>query len=235
MIDVDTLKRNLDCRTLVERDLGKPKYRTHEYSTFKCPFHQERKGYSLVVYANHWRCFGKCGVGGDVIGWMQRYHELSFQQACEHLVSGDLPYRAERVLHSEPEPVPRSEPPDEKWQKIARRIAEQATDRLWRSDGRRALAYLKNKRGLSEGIIAAAQLGYIPGQPHEWNRIEGLKVLCGIAIPWYADDALWGIKVRRAAGEQRYQQVSGGNICGCLYLADRIQPGLPLVLTEGEL
>jgi len=40
--------------------------------------------------------------------------------------------------------------------------------------------------------------------------------------------------VRRASGEQRYQQVSGGNIKGCLYLADQIQPGLPLVLTEGE-
>lgn len=64
--------------------------------------------------------------------------------------------------------------------------------------------------------------------------IEGLKVPCGITIPWYGDGALWGIKVRRAAGEQRYQQVSGGNIRGCLYLADHIQPGLLLVLTEGE-
>ena len=45
---------------------------------------------------------------------------------------------------------------------------------------------------------------------------------------------LWGIKVRRAAGQQRYQQVSGGNIKGCLYLADTIQPGLPLMITEGE-
>src|SRR4051794_30507148 len=124
MIDVDALKRSLDCRTLVERDLGKPKYRTHEYSTFRCPFHHERKGYSLVVYATHWLCFGKCGAEGDAIGWMQRYHEFSFQQACEHLVSGDLPYMAERVLHSEPELSARSEPPNEKWQKIAKQIAE---------------------------------------------------------------------------------------------------------------
>ena len=87
---------------------------------------------------------------------------------------------------------------------------------------------------MSEGIIAAAQLGYIPGKPNEWKEIDGLKAPCGITIPWYADGAIWGIKVRRAAGEQRYQQVSGGNIKGCLYLADRIQPGLPLVLTEGE-
>ena len=76
--------------------------------------------------------------------------------------------------------------------------------------------------------------GYIPGQPTEWNQIERLKVPCGITIPWYAEGALWGIKVRRAAGEQRYQQVSAGNIRGCLYLADRIEPGLPLFLTEGE-
>src|SRR5664279_5929157 len=234
MIDVDTLKRNLDCRTLVERDLGKPKYRTHEYSTFKCPFHQERKGYSLVVYATHWGCFGKCGTGGDGIGWVQRYYGLSFQQACETLAAGDLPYTTELTLHPEPEPESRSEPPDETWQKVARQIADQASDRLWRSEGRRALEYLKLKRGLSEGMIATAQLGYIPGQPNEWKKIDGLKVPCGIAIPWYGEGALWGIKVRRAAGEQRYQQVSGGHIRGCLYLADHIQPGLPLILTEGE-
>ncbi len=71
-------------------------------------------------------------------------------------------------------------------------------------------------RGLSEAIIAAAQLGYIPGKPTEWKEVDGLKVPCGIAIPWYADGALWGIKVRRAAGEQRYQQVSDGNIRGCI-------------------
>ncbi len=64
--------------------------------------------------------------------------------------------------------------------------------------------------------------------------MDGLKVPCGIAIPWYADGVLWGIKVRRSAGEQRYQQVSGGNIKGSLYLADHIRPGLPIFLTEGE-
>jgi DNA primase len=37
-----------------------------------------------------------------------------------------------------------------------------------------------------------------------------------------------------ASGEQPYRQVSGGKIKGCLYLADHVQPGKPLVLTEGE-
>ena len=94
------LNSNLDCRSIVERDLGKPKKRTHVYSTFKCPFHQERKGYSLVVYADHWRCFGKCGDSGDVIGWLMRYHQLSFQQACERLANGDLPRTLSDVTYS---------------------------------------------------------------------------------------------------------------------------------------
>jgi hypothetical protein len=34
------------------------------------------------------------------------------------------------------------------------------------------------------------------------------------SVPWIVDDTVWGIKVRRAAGEPRYRQVSGGNIRG---------------------
>ena len=47
-----------------------------------------------------------------------------------------------------------------------------------------------------------------------------------------ADDSLYSVLL--AAGEQRYQQVGGGNIRGCLYLADRILPRTPLIITEGE-
>lgn len=234
MIDVDAVKRSVDCRQMVERDLGKPKSRTQDYSTFKCPFHQERKGFSLVVYADYWRCFGKCGMGGDVINWVMRYHRLSFQLACDWLAVGDVPQTGEPVSHPDPGPQPRSEPPDVAWQKVARSIAAEAKERLWGREGTRALHYLTIGRGLSEMIIEAACLGYIPGRSTEWQEIDGLKVPCGIAIPWYADGAIWGIKVRRALGEQRYQQVSGGNLKGCLYLADQIQPGLPLVIAEGE-
>src|SRR5215475_108442 len=123
MIDIDALKRNVDCRQIVERDLGTPKYRTHDYSTFRCPFHHEQKGYSLVVYATHWRCYGKCGVGGDVIGWLVRYHQMSFREACEHLAGGNLPHTVEKLPLVKHRPEPYSEPPDERWQKVARQIA----------------------------------------------------------------------------------------------------------------
>jgi DNA primase len=91
MIDVDQIKQNIDCRDLIERDLGKPKYRSHKYNTYKCPLHNEEKGYSFVVYDDHWVCFGKCGHGGDAISWLMEYHSVTFQEACERLSSGDLP------------------------------------------------------------------------------------------------------------------------------------------------
>ena len=120
------------------------------------------------------------------------------------------------------------------WRSRAEEIVKQAEANLWGGQGKRALHYLKEERGLTETVILEARLGYIPGDYRDWKIIHGLTVPCGITIPWYADHMLWGIKVRRAAGQQRYQQVSGGNIKGCLYFSDTIQPGLPLMITEGE-
>jgi len=107
-------------------------------------------------------------------------------------------------------------------------------DMLWGNEGKRAWHYLEEERGLTEKTIVDAGLGYIPGDYREWKTIEGLNVPCGITIPWFASGAIWGIKVRRAAGEQRYHQVGGGNSKGGLYNADTIQPGLPIFIAEGE-
>jgi DNA primase len=233
MIDVEKLKAQLDLRQLVERDLGKPRFRGRDYAAFKCPLHSEHKGYSLVVYAHRWQCFGKCHAGGDAIAWVQHYHQLTFHEACERLANGDLP-QTEMLSRTHRAPEPMSQPPDAAWQAKARRIIDDAYDRLWSPEGQRALGYLVWERDLSEKLIRLAQLGYLPGAPTAWREIDGLNVPCGILIPWVVEDAVWGIKVRRAAGEQRYQQVSGGNIRGCLYLADRILPRTPLIITEGE-
>lgn len=234
MIDTEVIKQNIDCRDLIERDLGKPKYRTHNYNTYKCPLHNEEKGYSFVVYEDHWICFGKCGHGGDAISWLMEYHNVSFQEACERLSSGDLP-KLQQPLHKSKNTGPvLSEPPDGDWRSRAEEVVKQAEVNLWGEEGKRALRYLKEQRGLTETTILEARLGYVPGDYRDWKTMHGLTIPCGITIPWYADQVLWGIKVRRAGGQQRYQQVSGGNIKGCLYLADTILPGLPLMITEGE-
>lgn len=234
MIDIQQIKQNIDCRHLIERDLGKPKYRSNKYSTYKCPLHNEEKGYSFVVYDDHWVCFGKCGHGGNAISWLIEWHNLSFQEACERLSSGDLPKLQQSLRKSKNRVPVLSEPPDAEWRSRAEEIVKHAEVNLWGEQGTRALHYLKEQRGLTESIILEARLGYIPGDYRDWKTLHGLTVPCGITIPWYADQMLWGIKVRRAAGQQRYQQVSGGNIKGGLYNADTIQPGLPILITEGE-
>ncbi|QPC81666.1 hypothetical protein G4Y79_18520 [Phototrophicus methaneseepsis] len=235
MIDVERIKQNIDCRDLIERDLGKPKYRSNKYSTYKCPLHNEEKGYSFGVYGDPWVCFGKCGHGGDAISWLIEWHNLSFQEACERLSSGDLPKLQQPIHTSKNRVSVLSEPPDLEWRSRAEEIVKQAEVNLWGEQGTRALHYLKEQRGLTEATILEPRLGYIQGDYREWKTLSGLIVPCGVTIPWYADQMLWGVKVRRAAGQQRYQQVSGGNIKGCPYLADTIQPGLPLMITEGDL
>jgi len=76
-------------------------------------------------------------------------------------------------------------------------------------------------------------LGYIPRDYWDYREIEGLKVPCGITIPWFAYDALWAVKVRRASGEQRYIQIAGGSSHG-LYNADSLVGKSSVVFCEGE-
>ncbi|MBZ0300782.1 MAG: hypothetical protein K8J31_13615, partial [Anaerolineae bacterium] len=187
MIDVTRIKEQVDCRDLVERALGKPKSKSSRYSTYKCPLHNEERGFSLVVYEDHWRCFGKCSRGGDAIAWLQEYHHVSFQEACELLSSGDIPQAAQPRLLQQPTSQPLSEPPVNAWQASAQKIAHRAMDALWGKEGKRAWRYLEEERGLTEDMIIRAGLGYVLGDYREWQTIDGLKVPCGITIPWFAE------------------------------------------------
>src|SRR5690606_8054858 len=143
MIDVERIKQNIDCRDLIERDLGKPKYRNRNYSTYKCPIHNEEKDYSFVVYEDRWICFGKCGHGGNAISWLMEYYNLSFQEACERLSSGDLPKLQQPINKSKNRVPVLSEPPEADWRTRAEEIVKQAESNLWGEEGKRALNYLK--------------------------------------------------------------------------------------------
>ena len=50
-----------------------------------CPFHQEKTGsFAVSREAGLFHCFG-CGVGGDVIGFVVRFHQVSFPEALKRL------------------------------------------------------------------------------------------------------------------------------------------------------
>ena len=50
-----------------------------------CPFHQEKTGsFAVSREAGLFHCFG-CGAGGDVIGFVVRFHQVSFPAALRRL------------------------------------------------------------------------------------------------------------------------------------------------------
>jgi DNA primase len=156
------------------------------------------------------------------------YRRLSFTEALHVLgapVENISPAEYKRLKSP-------SEPPDWDWQQAAERIVSVAEETLWSSEGEPALAYLL-ERGLTTGTIRSARLGYVPGDFRQWRKVEGLEAPCGITIPWFASGALWAIKVRRAAGMPKYQQVRGGSANG-LYGADHLLDRDVALFCEGE-
>lgn len=228
MIDTQRLKETCDLRHLVEQDLGPAPLRGGRAYLWKCPFHNEQKGYSLAVWQDGYRCFGACDTSGDAIDWLMNYRRLSFAEATEVLGEriDDKP-RIERKCLKSP-----SEPPEWSWQRRAEYVVSQAEDTLWSDVGEPALNYLIG-RGLTTRTIRAARLGYVPGDFRGWRLIEGMDVPCGITIPWFASGALWAVKVRRAYGTPKYQQIKGGNVNG-LYGADELADGEVALFCEGE-
>jgi DNA primase len=233
MRDLRVLKASHDLRRIVEADLGSSRLHGSGAWVWQCPFHQERHGYSLAVWPDHWMCFGKCQEHGDVFDWLRRYRELDFIEACE-LLSGETLQDTARAqpARSRVFQLPNAEPPPERWQRAAQRITALAERSLWSTEGLRARRYLY-ERGLSEATILAAGLGYLSGLQRRWHNLEGLKVPAGILIPWCADGHLWSLKVRRSAGPPKYTQVAGGS-SGGLYGADSLAGHRVALFVEGE-
>ncbi len=228
MIDTRLIKEQHDLRTVVEHDLGQPPIRSGRASLYKCPFHKERKGYSLAVWSDGYRCFGACDTSGDLFDWLMNYRRVSFTEALEQIGSTHPNQPTHKKVHG----LPHCEPPSSEWQRNAHEVVELAEETLWSSDGEPALNYLFD-RGLTSAVIRDARLGYIPGDYRGWRGLCGLKVPCGITIPWFAADALWGVKVRRATGFPKYVQIAGGSSHG-LYGVDYLPYHQTALFCEGE-
>lgn len=226
--DTQRLKETCDLRRLVEQDLGPAPLRGGRASLYQCPFHNEHKGYSLAVWQDGYRCFGACDMRGDALDWLTHYRRLSFTEALRALGEpAPTAVPVERKYLKSP-----SEPPEWNWQQRAERIVNQAEETLWSEVGEPALNYLIG-RGLTTHTIRAARLGYVPGDFRSWRVMEGMDVPCGITIPWFATGALWAVKVRRAYGTPKYQQIKGGNVNG-LYGADGLADREIALFCEGE-
>jgi DNA primase len=229
--DIRDIKERHDLRQIVEQDLGPALARGGQALLWRCPFHHERKGHSLAVWANGYCCFGKCQMSGDALDWLQRYRGLSFPEAVYELDHGTA--AAQRTSTQRPE-LRDDAPPTAAWQAAGQRVVDWAEEMLWSEQGHAALNYLLG-RGLTSKTIQAAHLGHIPGAHRQWKTIAGLRVPCGITIPWFtdADSVLWAVKVRREFDTPKYVQIKGGSRGG-LYQADRLKGAKAVLFCEGE-
>ena len=123
-----------------------------------CPFHEETQG-SFTVYADtqRWYCFG-CGLGGDVLDFIQRLDGVGLPEAIRRLDGGDWlpanPQRAERRPRA-PEPPFTRDP-----QLLT------AAMRIYSSQLRRspeAQRYLAS-RGIDQLASERLGLGFAPGR-----------------------------------------------------------------------
>ncbi|MBN2575235.1 MAG: hypothetical protein JXP73_11790 [Deltaproteobacteria bacterium] len=126
---IDEIKRRNDlCEVVLEHGI-ELKRRGRTYFGL-CPFHQEKtSSFAVSRESGLFHCFG-CGVGGDVIGFIVRYHQISFREALDRLAA-----RAGIALETLVEPSSRITSREE----MARRLHERAAVRFTRlaANGRR--------------------------------------------------------------------------------------------------
>lgn len=127
-----------------------------------CPFHLEKTpSFSVSPKNQMYYCFG-CGAGGDVFRFLMQYENLSFGEALREL--------ADRAHISLPEQnvseeyKKRNELRD-KLLEINKTAAYFFVAVLHSKKGSAGYDYLKNKRGLTDGIIKHFGLGFSPEEP----------------------------------------------------------------------
>ncbi|MBL8860924.1 MAG: DNA primase [Planctomycetes bacterium] len=124
-----------------------------------CPFHDERTpSFKVDPRRGTWRCYGACGTGGDVIGFVEACDHVPFREAVEILAARtgvELPKRAGAVRGHDADLDP------------LRAVLEFAC-RFYRAElasaeGRASARYLA-ERGLEASTAEAFAIGHAPAQ-----------------------------------------------------------------------
>ncbi|MEZ5078208.1 MAG: DNA primase [Solirubrobacterales bacterium] len=130
-----------------------------------CPFHEERTpSFSVDPQENLYHCFG-CGVGGDVIKFVEEKEELGFAEAVELLAER---YGIELEREQEDPRAEARRQRRRRLEQLLERTAAYYGNYLWDSkEADRAREYLA-ERGLGEQVLRAFGVGYAPSA---WDKI----------------------------------------------------------------
>jgi DNA primase len=161
-----------------------------------CPFHEERTpSFSVDPQEKLYHCFG-CGVGGDVIKFVEEKEGLGFAEAVELLADR---YGVELEREKED---PRAEA-----RRHQRRRLEQLLDRtaafygafLWDADEAGKAREYMAERGLGEEVLRAFGVGYAPSA---WDKVLVRGQQAGFSV-----DEMRGVGlVQRGRGGGEYDR-----------------------------
>jgi DNA primase len=156
MSTIDQIKSRIDIVDLVSEAGVKLRKAGRNHTGF-CPFHDNKHTPAFVVWpeTGTWRCFGQCNEGGDIFKFVMKREGIDFKEALQKLAE-----RAGVRLES----VQRETPAQKEAYEHLRKLLEEALV-FYRSQlfaNPDLLAYLRQKRGLTEAAIETFGLGYAP-------------------------------------------------------------------------
>ncbi|HUC00016.1 MAG TPA: DNA primase [Solirubrobacterales bacterium] len=130
-----------------------------------CPFHEERTGsFSVDAQEKLYHCFG-CGVGGDVIKFVEEKEGLGFAEAVEVLADR---YGVEIEREQEDPRAEARRQQRRRLEQLLERTAGYYANYLWESEeAGKAREYLGG-RGLGEEVLRAFGVGFAPSA---WDKI----------------------------------------------------------------
>jgi DNA primase len=130
-----------------------------------CPFHEERTpSFSVDAQDKLYHCFG-CGVGGDVIKFVEEKEGLGFAEAVELLADR---YGVELEREREDPRAEAQRQRRRRLQQLLERSAAYYANYLWESkEAGKAREYLAS-RGLAESVLRDFGVGFAPSA---WDKI----------------------------------------------------------------
>ncbi len=164
MNTIDEIKNQLDIVDIISESV-KLRRSGKNYTGF-CPFHANTRTPAFVVFpeTGTWRCFGECNEGGDVFRFVMKKEGVDFREALKMLAN-----RAGIQLEPlTPQKIERNERED-----YLRKLLEEAVifyrHQLMSTDtGKKARAYLREKRGINPKTEEVWELGYAP---KSWDAV----------------------------------------------------------------
>jgi hypothetical protein len=254
---IHRIREEIEIAQVIESYLGPPKIRSGRWLKWPCPKHDNDTDPSFAVTPNNgtFICFG-CGFTGDVIEFLKFQHPgMTTWQIVKQLLGADsledLPQGGYLVA-----PASRETPsvedklaaviPPAAWQTQAWDFIHRSQQALWGAEGGEALAYLKDRRGLTDISIRMFRLGYNPQSVYRPLKEWGLEtdadqtrlyLPAGIVIPCILNGSIRYITIRRQQNGDKsinkYHRVRGSKTA--LFGADFLAGAKVALFLEGEL